>query len=486
VGVIPAALRFTRHFFARILVISVAVLVPCFWHRRIVASDLGSHLYNAWLVQLIRANQVPGLYLAHQRTNVLFDYVLDFLGRFISLFTAEKIAVSLCVLIFFWGMFALASAAAKRPAWFAVPALAMFSYGYTFRMGFFNYYLALGLSFWGIAIAWRARPRELWLLVPIGALAAMGHPLGLTWLIAGSIYVLAASRLPLRFQLGLVALSVAALAAAHYYFWHHNIVEEQSLPFFYFNGVDQLRLFGDRYKWIEYSFLIFAALAIVIDLWKSRADTAHRRLYAIPFQLYLVVLAAVILLPEGIRFANHTPALAILTERLTSVSAALLCCFIAVMRPKRWHLAGFLVIAAVFFTFVYQDTAIANRMESQVERLVQTLPANQRVLGSIPAFPGSRILIQHILDRACIGHCFSYGNYEPAAGLFRVRARPGNPYAMTDFDSAADMEEGTYEVQEEDLPAYAIYPCELAGTALCVRKLKEGDLVDPHARPSRP
>src|SRR5579871_3584430 len=73
--------NFVRSNVLRIVVVSVVVLLPCVWHRRIVASDLGSHLYNAWLVQLIRAHSVPGLYLAHQWTNVLFDYLLDALSR---------------------------------------------------------------------------------------------------------------------------------------------------------------------------------------------------------------------------------------------------------------------------------------------------------------------------------------------------------------------------------------------------------------------
>jgi hypothetical protein len=485
-GVLAATRDFLETYWARIFLISAVVLIPCWWHRRIVASDLGSHLYNAWLVQLIRGHHAPGLYLAHQWTNVLFDSMLDVLGRFLSLQTVGSVAVSFCVLIFFWGVFAMASAAAKRGAWYAVPAMAMFAYGYTFHMGFFNYYLALGFSFWGIAIAWRGRPGEVWLIAPIALLAAAAHPLGLAWLIAGSLYVFAATRVPERIHAVLMAVSIGVLAVAHFYFWHHNIVEEQALPFFYFNGTDQFLLFGDRYKIVEYAFLLFTAVALAFDICqRHEGSSSVRRHYAIPAELYAVVVIAVLLLPEGIRFANQVPALALLTGRLTSVSGALICCMIAVMRPRRWHLAGYLAIAAVFFGFVYQDTARANRMEAQVEQLVRTLPPNQRVLGMIPPFPGSRILIQHMLDRACIGYCFSYGNYEPAAGLFRVRAAPGNPYAMTDFNSTADMEEGSYELQTEDLPAFGVYPCEAGSTELCIRALNEGDMVDPRAVPEQ-
>jgi hypothetical protein len=475
---------FARQCPLRVFLISIAVLVPCFWHRRIVASDLGSHLYNAWLAQLIRGGHAPGLYVASQHTNVLFDYLLDIFGRFFSLATTEKFVVAFCVQIFFWGMFAIATASAKRPPWLLIPAMAMFTYGYTFHMGFFNYYLAIGFSFWAIAIAWHARGiSDLWALLPLAVLVELAHPLGLAWLVAGCIYVYAATRMPGRYHGLLVLLSFALIALAHYYIWHHDVIEAQSLPFYYFNGADQLLLFGDRYKYVEYAFLVFSIVALARDLWPSKSDSAPKCNYAIPGELYVILIAAVIFLPEGIRFANKVPALALLSGRLTSVTAAVVCCILAAMRPRRWHLAGYVAVAAIFFAMVYQDTGVANTMEDQVEQLERTLPPNQRVLGTIPPLPGSRILIQHMLDRACIGYCFSYGNYEPSTGLFRVRATPGNPYVMADFDDAADMEEGIYEVQADDLPAYGIFPCDPGGAALCIRPLKEGETVDPRVSP---
>jgi hypothetical protein len=55
---------------------SLLLLVPCFWQPRIQAGDLSSHLYNAWLAQLIERGQAPGLTLARQSNNVLFDLML--------------------------------------------------------------------------------------------------------------------------------------------------------------------------------------------------------------------------------------------------------------------------------------------------------------------------------------------------------------------------------------------------------------------------
>ena len=50
--------HFLRTYWLRLLLISAAILIPCFWHSRIVAGDLGSHAYNAWLAQGIEG-QLP-------------------------------------------------------------------------------------------------------------------------------------------------------------------------------------------------------------------------------------------------------------------------------------------------------------------------------------------------------------------------------------------------------------------------------------------
>src|SRR5580658_792603 len=88
---LAGAARFLREYPLRILAISAAVLTPCFWHRHIEAGDLASHTYNAWLAQLIAHGQAPGLWLARQWNNVLFDITLSGLGNLFGLRVAERI-----------------------------------------------------------------------------------------------------------------------------------------------------------------------------------------------------------------------------------------------------------------------------------------------------------------------------------------------------------------------------------------------------------
>jgi hypothetical protein len=149
--------QFVRAKKSLILVISLAMIVPCLWHRRIEAGDLGSHVYNAWLAQLIAKGQAPGLYIVRQWNNVLFDWLLLHTANVVGFAAAEKIVVSVCVLIFFWGVFSFVAAASGQPPWFLAPAIAMLAYGYSFNMGFLNYYLSLGLASASLALLWRGR-----------------------------------------------------------------------------------------------------------------------------------------------------------------------------------------------------------------------------------------------------------------------------------------------------------------------------------------
>lgn len=439
-----------------------------------MASDLGSHLYNAWLAHLIARGQAPGLWLSGQWTNVLFDLLLSGLGSLFGLNAAEKIAVSLSVLVFFWGTFALAGAASRRPPWFITPLIGLFAYGWTFHLGLFNYYLAIGLSFFCLAILWRGNIPEKLAMAPLGLLIAVAHPFGLIWLICASIYIGIAESLPLRYQLLLLITAAAGIAGVHYFFWHHYIIEAEPDPFYRFTGADQLILFGHRYEIIKRAVLAFAVVAVAVDGIRRWRETGVWKAYSIPVQLYVVVELAVFFFPRGVTFPHHVP-IALVTERLTSISAVMGCCVLGVMRPRKWHLVVSFVILAVFASFLYQDTATVNKIEAQAERLVRTLPPNQRVLASIFELDDSRILIQHMIDLACMERCFSYGNYEPGSEVFRVRAMPGNPYVLADYEDATDTEEGTYVVQPEDLPVYQIYQCTETGRDLCVRPLKAGE-----------
>lgn len=471
------ALVFVREYWVRFTGISAILLAPCFWHRTIVATDLGSHVYNAWLAQLIRHGQAPGLWIARQWTNVLFDFLLSGYGSLFGFTAAEKLAVAVCVLTFFWGTVALICAATGHMPWLLLPVIALVTYGWTFHMGFFNYYLALGLSFFPLAIFWRGNGRERLIGVAIAPFVLMAHPFGFIWLVAAAVYIAMAEITPRRYQFAWVIPAGATFLFVHFYFWGHYIVEAEPGRFYEFNGLDQLILFSRHYYIPERALLIFVIGAVAVDAILRRKERGWWKSYSIPAQLYILAELAVLLFPRGVHFPMHV-AIALITDRLTTISAVLGCCILGAMRPRKWHLAASLAIAAVFFSFLYKDTGTIDKMEMQVERLVRTLPRGQRVMATILPLTSSRIFAQHIVDRACIGYCFDYGNYEPGSEVFRVRALPDNPYVLDDYELAIDMEEGDYVVQPSDLPMYQVYQCAEVETDLCIRPLRAGEKND--------
>jgi hypothetical protein len=180
----------------RVALISSLVLVPCFWQARIQAVDLSSHLYNAWLSILIDEGKAPGLAIAPQRTNVLFDLVLTGLMRAVGPWAAEHIAVSLAVLVFVWGAFTMICAISRRRPWYVLPFIAILAYGWTFHMGFMNFYLSLGLCCFAFSLLWKEQWKAAICALPLVALALVAHAIPVAWLAGAMAYVWLARRHP--------------------------------------------------------------------------------------------------------------------------------------------------------------------------------------------------------------------------------------------------------------------------------------------------
>ena len=478
-----ATLTFLRRSRWVVLAMSAAVLIPCFWHRRIEAGDLGSHVYNAWLAQLTEKGQAPGLYIARRWDNILFDVLLLGLAKAAGFAAAQRIAVSLCVLVFLWGVFALVSAVTEQPPWFLTPSIAMLAYGYSFSMGFMNYYLSLGFACFGLAIVWRPR-RVGWVGGAIFALLAfVAHPIGFLWLIGMTAYVRLRPRLPKGWKLALPLTAVAAFYAVRWYTLHRPELSAdwERGPWYLYNGADQLALYGKRYVGLAVAAFCFGVACVAANFFAPREPDLWKRC-DLPFEWYAVAVCATALLPENLRPSPDAGWIGLLGSRLTTISAIFGLCILGSLKPRKWHLAGFAVCGLIFFAFLYQDTGWLNRLEANAERLTSGLAPGTRVIVTIDAPPGSRIqFIHHSVERACIGHCFSYENYEPASGEFRVRVRQGSPLVTSSTDAAEDMASGEYEVEQSDLPLKQIYQCDRTDlTKLCVRDLTAGeDLASP-------
>jgi hypothetical protein len=110
--------------------------------------------------------------------------------------------------------------------------------------------------------------------------------------------------------------------------------------------------------------------------------------------------------------------------------------------------------------------------------VLSAMPNGTRIIPTIAADPEWRIeFIGHLADRACVGRCFVYSNYEPSSGQFRVRvAQEGSRIVTDSAEDAEDMQGGAYEIQGSDLPVKELFQCDRGDwTRLCVRDLAEGE-----------
>src|SRR5262249_24694995 len=131
--------------------------------------------------QLIAAGRAPGLTIAFQSTNLVFDWILSGLLTLAGAAAAQRIAVSLAVLVFVWGGFAFVSAASGTRPWPILPLIAILAYGWVFQMGFFNFYLSLGLCFWAMSLVWKGTSRAAAGAAALFALAWPAHNLPVVW-----------------------------------------------------------------------------------------------------------------------------------------------------------------------------------------------------------------------------------------------------------------------------------------------------------------
>lgn len=460
----------------RYCAVSLAVLTPCFWQRRIQAGDLSSHIYNAWLAQLIGQGKAGGLTLVRQTYNVLFDMLLSALLGLFGPGPAQRIAVATAVLIFFWGAFALVWAVSRRGApWAWTPCLAMLAYGWVFHMGLFNFYLSLGFVFWALAVArgWR-QSKSLWRWPVVSALllvAFVAHPMPVVWAAGVLAYAAVARALAPRNRIILAGAALAALAVLGELlnlFFKCQWASGQALGL---AGVDQLWIFGVRYLPLAAAVLALwgCAFARVLETRGWRRTLMDERLH-----LAILTAACVALMPSIVVLPSSGQAESLLIGRL-SLAAAVLYCALAASSPLRnWQWAGMAAAAAIFFCFVYQDESALNRVEDRMERVVAQLPPGRRVVSALMDPNLRQFALLHVIDRACLGRCFSYANYEPSVGQFRIRAERQNGIVTADFRDSWAMQAGGYVVQPHDLPLYRIDLCGSGSGDLCAAPVAAG------------
>jgi hypothetical protein len=282
--------------------------------------------------------------------------------------------------------------------------------------------------------------------------------------------------------------TISAVAMRLYFAGHDALrATWRSEGFLQLLGQDQLNLFGHRYvllSGIALAWGIVCVLAAIYD-WIFRAKKSSSVL-RLAIELYVLAVIVAFCLPENFRVGLYAGWIGLLVSRLTLVTAVFGLLVLASLRLPRWSAHGNVLCALLFFLFLYQDTGKLDRMEGSARSLVRSLAMGTRVVAVANPPDAWRIqFIYHSIERACIGRCFSFANYEPSSLQFRVRALPGNYFVTTSVDQSDDMSSGDYRVRKQDLPLTSIYQCNDSDfTQLCALPLRAGQRTeDPESEP---
>ena len=464
---------------ARPVLVSMVLIIPCFWQPIVSSVDLQSHLYNAWLAKLILRGDIHGLWIGHQSTNIVVDIMLSWVMKYFGVSAAERIICSALVLVFFWGAFHFISAVRGKAAYWLAPWVAVLSYGFTFQMGLLNYYLSCGLVLWAFAILWRKHVGWQTLgIAPLLVLAYLAHPLPVLWLFGIAVYCRLVQTNNRGFRPFLFGGGVAVIlllrcyiAARFWTHWSHG-------QFKCLTGADQALLRGWAYLPVTAGFLLFSAVLL------CQPENRWRALKSAPAQLYYLTVLVVIAMPSIVRTSAGGAEASLIADRVSLFSGVLLLAVLSRSNYRRGYFGAGLLTAAIFFGALYSDIRNDAIAEAKMERLVETLPAGERVIaladradssarGNSMAKEGTlghlamRILDHccerldetHLISRACLGHCFDYMNYEPSTGQFRIHAAPENPVVLGAYAEFTAMKSGEYVVTARDLPLFALIKC---------------------------
>jgi hypothetical protein len=347
----------------------------------------------------------------------------------------------------------------------------MLAYGWVFHMGLFNFYISLGLAFWAVALVQWWRRRALIAAAILLAVAYLAHPMPVAWAIAIIAYVALARALAPRYRVVLAGASLISLVLLGLVLkvaFHSQWASGQALGL---SGADQLWVFGDRY-------LALALAVAVLWMFWFQGVLARRglRRTLLDVRLHLCILnaACVVLIPSIIVLPASGQAESLLIGRISLAGAVLYCALAAAAPQRKWLAAGMAATAAVFFSFVYQDEGALNRVEDRMERVVAQLPPGQRVVSALMDTNLREFSLLHVIDRVCVGRCFSYANYEPSVGQFRVRAERENGIVVADFRDSWAIQAGGYVVKPRDVPLYRIDVCGAGHPDLCAAPVPAG------------
>jgi hypothetical protein len=358
---------------AAIFGLSLLLILPVLLQRHVQAGDLASHLYNTWLVLLVKSGEPLGLEIVPQYSNILFDWWLEGLWRFGGPVFAEKAAVSASVLLFFWGAFFLLTRLTGQPVWPGAPLLAMLAYGWVYHQGFFNYYLSCAFGFWAIGFA-ISRGWQRWLAAPMLVLSALGHLVGAAVSGAFAAYALLWNRIPASYKRRLFVTAALALASTAAVIAVTAPSSWRASRFLHLTATTPFLVFGAKYYIPCLILMGFWALAVFPGGWPGRTPPATR---SIRPDLAALAGAALAALPTSLQWPGTLHPLHFIDWRLALWFTLLLHASLAHRLPNRLTAWVCSACAATYFTFLMYDWRALGQLEGVLHRSVRAVPPPQ-------------------------------------------------------------------------------------------------------------
>jgi hypothetical protein len=451
--------------------VSLTVLLPCFWQRTLFGGDLGSHVYTAWLTTVVEAGKAPGVHVVHPWTNVVLDDLLSGLMRFCSVGGAEHLASALAVLAFFWSAFWVVHVISGRTPWFLAPLIGVLAYGWVFNGGVLNYYISVAGALFILALLWRPSRLRTVAAVAVAIVTSRAQVLPLVWVFSVLFYKVLFDGYP-RFRMMLFVAALVVMVSARLLLaslfqvgWDFSQVE-------FTTGADQAYVFGREYRVIVVAILLLCA-GILLHRWhyEGSAWTGTAVVH-----LYLLSALAAFILPSWIQFPIYGIAFTSIHVRLSLMTGVVGAAILGGARPSSLMKVGIAGVAVLFAVFLFRDAHRQAGFQRQVDSLVSRVPTGQRVCAP---FTDRRITrlgqFYTMVSRACIGHCFDFGDYEAATRMFRLRADSGNSTIAWKMNPPSPIEQ--FFSTKSGMVLYLIDWCSLQGDRLCLYELNQPDGV---------
>jgi len=441
------------------LVLALLQLVPVWAPAYYPTADGPSHLYNAFVLRELlqhHGGPIAETFAIDWRPhpNVLGHWVLVVLLGAFSPVVAEKILVSLIILLFLGGGWMLAGAVDPRGQPYAFLALP-FAHHEMLQYGFYNFAISAGLYLVTLAVWWRRRDRPDWrtiaLVATLTLLCYASHPastllligsIGLLWLLALRRHV----RHFVAFVPVLPLLGWFSLQQQHAAFggWAPLARRLGDLAQF------RILLTFDRVQ-LALGTALFAILVALIVA--TIAIERRRREEDAFLVLFLIVAALFLAAPANAANGMFVP------ERLAVLLPLLPLPWLTPRLPRAASVALIAVLSiAAIGNSVYltrHDRAIAGRVTAFV-RAERAIPAGTTVL----ALNGERRPEGTVLP--LLAHTSGYvaiergsadlDNYEADYGYFPIKHRPGTPTI-----NRVEVEEDPENVDADAIASLADY-----------------------------